>query len=293
MSIDPKLIDVTFLEHDGYPEHIAAQDTTDALKMAAEDAGAIVTAFPDNLWIEPKDWPDAARDAKKYRTRAIDYLDRYTNQNPTHECTTHAFRACFEAAWNRQRKIPVGPPQAGQRLEISAKSASVWISCISLYAEANPGQWGGAGVVQILNIAARRGCIPDKIQPREYGFKHTLQGTCGSGGVNQSKGSWVSVSRFPEGWQETAKHFKPLEYIFPDSWEQTVCLVLHGFMVGVGRQGHSIPYGEWIPEDNVMAYPDSYDVTRYDSVSRIRSTVGGSYAIVSTTTPDDWNKPAG
>lgn len=297
-KINPQLIDVILAEASGYPKYIEQSDTRDVLCQAAEEAGAIVTDFPKHLWIEPKDWADAARENDKNRTWPIDYIDRFTNQGAgrggysTHECTTHCFRAVFEAARNRGRRIALGPPVPNQRLEVSSKSASVWISCLSLYAEANPQQWGGAGVRQILSIAAKRGCLPDSIQPRDWGFKHTLHGTCGAGGVNQARGSWTPVSRFPEGWKETAKHFRPLEYIFPDSWEQTVCLVLHGFGVGVGRDGHSVPYMKWFPDDQLMQYPDSYDVFRYDSVSRIKRTVGGSYAIVSTTVPDDWDHPA-
>lgn len=292
MAVDPSLIDVT-LPESGYPAQLQAEDTNDRLRMAAAEGGAIVTDFPQHLWIEPRDWPAVAAENDANRTWPVDYIDRFTNQDPTHECTCHCFRACFEGARNRQRRIAIGPPVPKQRLEASAKSASVWISPLSLYAEANPGQWGGAGVVQILRIAASRGCIPDKIQPREWGFAHTLQGTVGSGGINQSRGPWVSVKNFPSGWMETAKHFKPLEYIFPDSWEQTVCLVLNGYAVGVGRDGHSVPYVKWQPADNLMQYTDSYDIFRYDSVSRIKKTVGGSYAIVSTTVPDDWEKPTG
>lgn len=297
MTIDPRLIDVAPKAHDGYPEWIQKRDTRDVLCSMARDAGAVVTDFPSHLWIEPRDWPNFSHQNDANRTWPLDYIDRYTNQGAgnggysTHECTTHAFRAVFEAAWNRQRRIPLGPPVPGKRLDTSATSASVWISCLSLYAEANPQQWGGAGVRQILSIAARRGCLPDKIQPRQYSFQHSLHGTCGAGGINQSRGPWLRVSQFPGGWQETAKHFKPLEYIFPASWEETVCLVLHGYAVGVGRQGHAIPYVRWIPEDNVMAYVDSYDVMRYDSISRIKSTVGGSYAIVSTTVPDNYDQP--
>lgn len=300
MKIDPRLIDVTLDEWSGYPPEIAADDTTDALCMGVEEAGArAITDFPQHLWIEPRDWPEAARQCDLNRTWPLDYLDRYTNQGSgnggysTHECTSHCFRAVFEAARNRQRQMAIGPPVPRKRLDASATSASVWFSCLSVYAEANPRQWGGANVRQILSIAARRGVIPDKVQPRDWGFRHTLHGTCGAGGVNQSRGSWVAVSQFPDGWPETAKHFKPLEYIFPQTWEQTVCLVLRGYAVGVGRSGHSIPYVRWIPEDNVMAYVDSYDVMRYDSISRIKATVGGSYAVVSTTIPDDWDKPAG
>lgn len=291
--IDPSLVDVVLNEETGYSPEVAAEDTRDQLICAAEEAGAIVTDFPKHLWLEQKDWADKARDNDKYRTWPLDYVDRFTNQSPTHECTSHAFRACLEAAWNRQRQIAVGPPEPKKRLEVSAQSASVWFSCLSVYAEANPGQWGGASVRQILRIAAKRGVLPDKIQPKDYGFKHAIQGTAGGGGVNQSKGPWIAVRDFPQGWEETAKHFKPLEYIFPESWEQTVCLILHGFAVGVGRSGHAIPYMKWLHDEQKMQYTDSYDVFRYDSIGSIKSTVGGSYAIVSTTCPDDWNFPAG
>lgn len=290
--IDPKLIDVVLPDDSGYPADKAAQDNRETLMQAVYDAGAQITEFPNHMWIERKDWGAKARELKETQTRAIDYLDRFTNQNPTHECTCHSLRACFEAARNRQRRIAIGPPVAGQRKPESAKSASVWVSPLSVYSEANPGQWGGAGVRQVLGIATRRGFLPDKLQPREWGFKHSMHGTCGAGGVNQSKGSWVKLSQFPDGWQDTAKTLRPIEYIFPETWEQSVCLVLNSLMVGVGRDGHAVPHGEWIEEDEVVAYPDSYDVVRYDSISRIKKTVGSSFAIVSTTIPDDWENPA-
>jgi hypothetical protein len=297
--IDSRLIDVQWLEHDGYPPELAAEDTHDNLCSAARDAGAVVTTFPEHLWIEQKDWPDAAADNDKYHTWPLDFLDRFTNQGSgnggysTHECTTHCLRAVAEAARNRIRQIAVGPPVPKQRLPISASSASVWFSCLSIYAEANPREWGGASTRQVLGIAASRGFLPDLTQPEDWGFKHQIQGTCGAGGINQSRGSWLPLSKFPDGWQETARHFRPLEYIFPETWEQIVCLVLNGYAVGVGRSGHSIPYMKWVVSDKVMQYVDSYDVFRYDSVSMIKSAVGGAYSIVTMTTPDDWEKPVG
>lgn len=291
-QIPNSLLDVT-LPPSGYPPEMQAEDTREAMMAAASEGGAVVTAFPDHLWIEPKDWPAVAKENDANHTWPLDFIDRFTNQSPTHECTCHSLTRAAEATWNLQRAIAVGPPVPNQRLEISAKSASVWFSCLSIYAEANPGQWGGAGVRQVLRIAAERGFLPDKIQPRDYGFKHTLQGTTGKGNVNQSSGPWVPLSKFPEGHKETSKHFRPLEYIFPEIWEQSVCLVLHSRVVCVGRQGHAVPYAKWIPSDNAMLYVDSYDTFRYDSVSRIKSTVGGSFAIWSMTQPDDWNKPAG
>lgn len=290
--IDPALVDVVLpVDEQGYPDSLAAQDTPDALRMAC---GAASREFPKSMWIEPKDWADKARDNDKYHTWPMNYIDRYTNQNPTHECTCHSLRTNVEGARNRQRGVnyPDGPKK-GYRYAESAEAGSVWLSPLSVYAEANPGQWGGANVRQVMEIACRRGMLPEKIQPRDYGFKHTLVGTTGQGNSNQSHGSWVAVRNFPEGWQETAKWFRPLEVIFPGSWEEAVCLVLNGLFVSVGRNGHAIPWGQWLPDQQVMAYPDSYDVTRYDSLRTVKSAWQGAFAVASVTAPDDWSKPAG
>ena len=288
--IDPKLIDVFPSEHDGYPDHLAAQDTTDVLRDAC---GAAARDFPDALWIEPRDWEAKARENDAAKTWAMNFIDRYTNQNPTHECTCHSLRTNFEAARNRARGViyPEGP-QKGFRYAESSAFGSVWMSPLSVYAEANPGQWGGANVRAVLEIAVRRGMLPDTLQPADYGFPHSLVGTSGDGNTNQSGGKWVSLSRFPEGWQETARNFRPLEVVFPESFEQAVCLVLHGYAVSVGRSGHAVPWCQWIADERLMAYPDSYNVTRYDSERTARSAWRGSFSIISTTVPNDWSRPA-
>lgn len=300
VNIDPSLIDVVLPEESGYPAELAADDNRESLMMAADDAGALVTAFPDSMWIERRDWAERARENKENKTRAFDYVDRFTNQGGgsgirgTHECTTHSETRAAEGCYNRARRIAVGPPVPRTKLEVPAGASPVWLSPLSIYAEANPNQWGGASVRGVLNIAARRGFLPDKIQPRDYGFKHTLHGTCGVGNVTQSRGPWVPVSRFPEGWQETAKNHRPIEFIFPESFEQAVCLILHGFFVCVGRDGHAVPWGDVNMEQSVIPYLDSYDVVRYDSFNRAKAAIrnGGSFSIVSMTTPDDWDKPA-
>jgi hypothetical protein len=120
-----------------------------------------------------------------------------------------------------------------------------------------------------------------------------MPGTAGKGGFNQARGPWTPVSRFPEGWEETAKWFRPDEVIFPESYEQAVCLVLHGYVVSVGRNGHAVPWARWMPDQRLMAYPDSYDIVRYDSERTAKSAWQGSFAVASVTLPDDWSRPAG
>lgn len=289
--IDPKLIDVFPSEHDGYPAKLAAEDTPDALRDACGEASR---EFPKALWIEPKDWADRANENDKNNAWAMNWIDRFTLQADSHECTCHSLRANFEAARNRARGVnyPEGP-QKGFRYAESGSVGSVWLSPLSVYSEANPKEWGGANVRQVLEIAVRRGMLPDRIQPRDYGFRHTLQGTSGKGNNNQSGGPWVPMSAFPDGWKETARHFRPLEVIFPASYEEAVCCVLHGMAVSVGRNGHAVPWCRWMATERALAYPDSYDIVRFDSERTARSAWQGAFAIASVTVPDDWSKPAG
>lgn len=290
--IDPRLIDVFPAEHDGYPADLAAEDTPDALRDACGDASR---DFPASMWIEPSEWAELAAENDRHGLWGLNYIDRFTNQTPTHECTCHSLRANLEAARNRARGMlfPAGPKK-GERYSESAIAGSVWLSPLSVYAEANPDRWGGANVRQVLEIAVRRGMLPDLVQPRsDYGFRHAMYGTSGKGNTNQSGGRWLSVSQFPTGWQETASWFRPLEVIFPSSYEEAVCCVLHGLVVSVGRNGHAVPWAKWVADERLMAYPDSYDIVRYDSERTARSAWRGSFAIASVTLPDDWSRPAG
>ena len=279
--------------HCGYTDEQKAGDTRDVLMQAC---GSATREFPKSMWIEPNKWAEKAKENDELNTWPINYLGRYTNQTPTHECTTHSLRANAEGAYNRRRGIiyPDGP-KADFRYEESALG-EVWLSPLSVYAEANPGQWGGANVRQVLEIACRRGMLPEKIQPKEYGFKHTLQGTTGKGGKNQSSGPWVRLSAFPEGWEQTAALFVPDEVVFPESWEQAVCLVLNGVFDSVGRSGHAIPWGQARFKGNEFVgfdYPDSYDVTRHDPVSVVKRAWSGSFGILTMKPPKNWLDPAG
>ncbi len=296
--VNPALIDMPAPEianspdgHAGYTPVLQAADTPDAMKAAC---GSASRDFPKSLWVDAKDRADKARENDKNHTWPLNYIDRFTNQNPTHECTTHSLRANFECAWNLGRSIIyTDGPKKGSRYPDSAKG-SVWVSPLSIYAEANPGQWGGANVIQVLDIACKRGFLPDKIQPHDYGFKHALQGTTGQGNSNQSSGDWVSVSRFPDGWQETAKLLKPAEVVVDDDWEKALSLVLNGHAVSVGRSGHAIPYAYWNEADRLMGYVDSYDVVRWDSLRTVQAACGyGFFSIISVVTPDDWMNPGG
>lgn len=290
MTIDPKLIDVVLPYDTGYSDAVAAGDTEDVLR---DVCGNAARDFPDSWWIEPRDWAEVAAENDRNGTWAMNYVDRFTNQHATHECSTHSLCVNFSVARNRARAASYAEgPKKDFRYDTSGVLGSVWLSPLSVYIEANPDKWGGSGVRQVLEIAVRRGILPDVVQPADYGFKHALHGTTGKGGLNQGTGRWTPLSKLPDGWRETAKLLRPLEIVFPQSYEQAVCILLRGYAVSVGRYGHAVPWCRYIASSKLHPYPDSYDIIRYDSERTARSAWRGSFSIISTTLPDDWSRPA-
>jgi len=279
ITFDDKLLDYVHKVDTGYTG-FEKEDTTENF------AAAGFVDFPDQYWIEPKDWEDKARENDKYGTWPEDYSNRFTNQSPTHECTCHCLVQCCEIAWNKQRQ---------------SKVDAVWFSALGgTYEEANPRIRGGASVRGVLKIAMRRGMVPEHDGPAGKGtqaakFKFTRAGTMGKGNATQSKGEWLAFTKYPSDYENTSRHFRPIEVINIASWEQHFCLLLHGIAVGNGRSGHSIPHVRAVKRDGkwYSRYKDSYDVFRYDSISAVRSGVNAAYGIASFTRPDDWSKPAG
>jgi hypothetical protein len=297
---DPALLDVVLPEDEqGYSEAHQFADREPGVLW--DCCGAASRKMPAHLRVNVRDWAERARQNDESGTWPRNYRDRFTNQQPTHECTCHSFDTDFAIARNRARGIRYAEgPKKNFRYEESGKFGSVFGSPQSLYCRVNPKtrrnpqQRGGAGIRQVLEEACRAGYLPDSLQPREYGFKHTLYGTSGRGNNNQSSGPYLSADDLPDGWEETAKHFRPLEVIFPESFEDAVSLILNGYAVSVGRNGHAISWAALrFSGANLVAapYDDSYDVTRYDSVETMRYAWEGSYSIATVTTPDDWMKP--
>lgn len=295
--VDPALIDAPPPTDSGYPDEIAREDTPEEMVGAC---GSASREFPQSLWIEARDREAQARENDSLKLWPINYTDRFTNQGGgngipgSHECTCHGFRTVYESSRNRARAInyPDGP-KVGARYPESARG-SVWLSPLSLYCRANSRRWGGAGVIQVLNIACNDGVLPDKVQPFEYKFEHTLHGTSGAGNSNQSHGPWVTERDFPDGWKDTAVWFRPREVVVSTDWEVALCLILRGYSISYGRKGHCVPPSFWNVSSNAVGYTDSYNRVLYDSMSTFKAACrSGFYAIISTTTPDDWMKPAG
>lgn len=265
---DRTLIDYTPSVPSGYPANMAANDTSDNLKMMGG------TDFPQSLWIEPKDWKTYAADNKLSERKLwpTNFKGRFTNQDPTHECVCHALCRSAEIAYAQQHS-------GAKRIALSQ---------VGIYGIANPGQWGGSDVLGCLRIAMEQGFIPENVWGQDAIFKHTMHGTCGKGNQDNSSGPWVTERTHPQyfsGAAETRKLFKPTEVINPRTREEMACCVLHGRAICVGRRGHSVPYTflVWEPnqksEQPTFGYDDSYDVQRYDSWNGASEAVDGSHCI--------------
>lgn len=295
LNFVPDKDDVDFVlppEEQGYPEELARVDREPDMLFSA--GGAASTTLPDKWYVEDNEVEDLCAENDKRKTWPINRRSRFTNQSPTNECAGHSGTAGFEIARNADLGIiyPEGP-KVNHTYEESKTSGDVFFSCMYPYNRAAPRRTGSY-LKDILRFQVEEGLLPDKIQPAEYGFKHTLTGTMGGGNSNQSNGAWVPYGSMPDGWRETAKWFKPKEIVYPSDWRVGLSVVLRGRAVCVGRNGHAIPYSIYSLKNRMMGYIDSYNVVRWDSERLWKSCIAaGSYSIITTTQPVDRMKPAG
>ena len=267
--IDPNLIDVEF-EFDGLSSDIKEDELL--------YAGA--KRLPDDFYIDRSEWDDRIREHEKYKSSADFFSGRFTNQANSHECVCHAAHQAFMVAYNRQ---------------LGGLEHDVWFSPLALYTRITGGRrWGGSMVIDSMYEMMENGMIPDHDGPagrltQKEKFKHTLHETSGRTEDWWPTSGWVTPRQLPEGWQETAKHFKALEcYTIPNR-DAHASALLRGFVVVNGRNGHSIPHTNLVKDDGryYSRYKDSYNVFRYDS----ERLWGGGYIIRSVTMPDNPDSP--
>ena len=267
--IDPKLIDVEF-KFDGLKD--------DATEDQLLQAGA--KRFPESLLIDRSEWDDRIEELDKQKQWAEDYSGRHSNQSNSHECVSHASVNNAQIAWNRQ---------------YNGMDHDVWFSPLALYTRVTGGsRWGGSNVLSTMREMMANGLIPDHDGPagknsQQKLFDHTLHETSGRTEDWWPTSGWVRPSELPDGWKETAKHFRPLEvYTIPHgSREAHASALLRGWCCTNGRSGHSIAHVKLAKEGGryLSRYKDSYGPGsfRYDS----ERMWGGGFVIRSMTM---WNK---
>lgn len=275
LQIDPAIIDVAFqpdgMNADGYSE----------FDLCA--AGAV--NFPDSLVIPRSEWDHWISENDKHKSSGFDYSARWTHQGNSHECVSHASIQSFEIAYNRQ---------------FAGLKYAFYGSPVALYTRITGGrQWGGSNVNDALREMMARGVIPEHDGPDWLGgkggqakrFKATVQQTAGRTEEHWPTKGWITERQFPQGWEQTSRHFRVLEAFYIGSREQHFSALLHGYGIVNGRSGHSICHCKCVKSNGkyLSMYRDSYNRDLYDS----EGMTGGGYAIAVVTSPDDPTKPAG
>lgn len=274
ISIDPKFVDV---QHK--PDGMAEGSDSESLLMGVNG----VEAFPDNLRIPRADRDDWLRENEKNQTAPEHYSLRFTHQGSSHECVYHCRSQLFEICYAKQ---------------LGKQWGFFTSPLFGYFADKGPrGQYGGSNVSESLRNGMSVGFLPEYDGPEWLGgkggqekrFLHTMAQTSGRSEDHWTQKGWPRA--LPEGYQQTARHFRILKaYWIPDAEAHFSAVVRWG--VGNGRQGHSIPHVNIVKNDSgkyLSRYKDSYNRFLYDS----EGLWGGGYCICSVTMPDDPSKPTG
>ncbi len=157
----------------------------------------------------------------------------------------------------------------------------VRLSAISLYKQIGRSANSGAMVSDAMDAINEVGILPlDTPENRAKFGDHVMPATGFS-------------KRFPDGWKETAKRFRGVEFNVINSVEGIYTATCSGHPVVVGRQGHSIVYLRPTMRNGklCMKYANSWGDWGdkgfgYDSESQIRQSASWAFAIRNVTRPE-------
>lgn len=232
------------------------------------------SAFRSEWLIDRKDWRDWYEQNEAASVSLKRYNLKINNQNPESSCVCNAAETCFRSIWARQLGV----------------KWSIDLSPMSLYARICSSRHSGSYMVDALNEAKENGFLPESTEKNKRLFRHTLH----------QNTPWIRESQLPSGWQQTAKHFRPLEwYRLPDDRDAFGSALLQGMPICYGRDGHSIAAMDLIWDNGrwLAVYAQSYGTEtgdegyQYDS-ERMWET-DGAWCLRAVTLPDDPAKPAG
>ena len=161
---------------------------------------ASVGLIPRNEWKE-------ASEAIRWQERLVQKI-KY--QGPENSCAGNASTQALEC------------------VTVSQSGAKHWIelSAISLYKQVTRRD-DGSTINSNLDALRSVGCLPVDNAANRNRFSHTMP----------PRGFH---SNYPEGWKDTAKLFRVLEWWDIESFDGMVSALLRGFPVVYGRKGHAI-----------------------------------------------------
>lgn len=229
--------------------------------------------FPQAMVIPRGEWQQWITSNQAAGFSLTLYNDTLNYQAPEHSCVSNATETAIRVVRNAQLGL----------------AHRVKFSPMSLYCRVNSHRWGGSSMLKNLSESTSRGILPEDTPEQKLIFAHTAH----------QNAVYFPARELPDGWEQTAKHFRPLLAYRVLTAEQFASALLRGWPVVNGRSGHSICHLELIARDGrfLSKYADSYGTARgdggylYDSESKWAT--GGAWCLVSVTCPDDPAKPAG
>lgn len=164
---------------------------------------------------------------------------------------------------------------------------AIQLSAISLYKQIGSGPMSGANVEDGVDKASDVGILPlDTTENRKRFGDHVMPPT-------------GFYSRYPDGWQATARQFRMREKLLIRSVEELETAGVNGHPVWVGRAGHSIMYcrptrkqgrgylyaNSWSPDWGFAAgtMTGGFGI---DSVGLMSSSADYCFAVCSVVVPD-------
>lgn len=239
--------------------------------LESEEDETYGSAFPDSLLVPRSEWRDRIREREEMGISLANYHPYVYNQHPESSCVYNAACGCLTI----RRNLALG------------LSHQVVLSPMSGYCRVASYRHSGSTMWGALELTNESGVLPSDGHDQSSHFRHTFHENT------------PFTRRLPDGWQDTARHFRTIEWFRIDSREQFASALLQNMPICYGRSGHSICAEDLVYERGAyyVRYCDSYGTGRgdngrlYDS-ERMWAT-GGAWACREVTLPDDPARPAG
>lgn len=228
-------------------------------------------------WIIPRsEWRERHEQNQQHNVSLKRYNLKINDQNPESSCVCNAAETCFRSIWTRQLGV----------------KHSIDLSPMSLYTRICSSRHSGSYMADALDESKERGFLPEDTERNRALFNHLLH----------QNTPWIRKSQLPNGWEKTARHFRPLEwYQIPNDRDAFGSALLQGMPICYGRDGHSIAAIDLELDESskrwLAVYAQSYGVAtgdqgyQYDSEKKWET--GGAWCLRAVTLPDDPLKPAG
>jgi len=251
-----------------------------------EGESSFGSAWPDSLKIfDRSEWRDRARELEKAGFDATTYLRPYNNQHPESSCVYNAAEVCMRYIRNRT---------LGNKYEMKC-------SPMSGYCRVTSRRHSGSTMWGALEQLSDIGLLPESSSEySEPGLKllHRRAKAMCRHTFHQNT-PFVRQRELPEGYRDTAKHFRVHEWIRLDNEEQFASALLAPYPICYGRNGHSIAAVQldFDGREPYAKYLDSYGASKGDGGylwdSRRKWNTGGAWACRSVVIPDDPRLPCG